>query len=430
MKRTIAILIFLLVGLIHPVMTVNAQEPEKSREFVYGMNVFVLPEQDYAGKFAPPSVDTIYLLADVASILSPRYTLVYYWAITNEYKADWDNLNETVAGALEISSLGSPTITLEQTQYVIQYPNGLGQGNVQLSTGAEALAKYERFLAKQTENRDAIWDYYQKYQEFLLASSQDSSLQPPLEPEPLTLASTGLNAGFPINLPAGEYSIQVREPNGNVIPESKKKLVVFSPKNTGVGFLVIPADKYVSSERSDHIKATIYTRPDETLYLQPYQALEFNQLSFTRSRNPQSQQGEPNQVEWVYLQEETTTVLQVNSPGASPIEVQRQPFWVEQLAGSALGYKINPNPSDPQVKARTPDFEGFQIITAKDQPILELALFEKDTGKQLTQREIRVAPTQNKPWLFVIPLLPLGAYAIVFLLRKRYRAKPILPERS
>ena len=427
--RKFSIFFFILLMLSSSVLPVNAQEPEKSKEFVYGMNIFVLPENDYSGKFAPPNVDTIYLLADVTSILSPRYTLVYFWAITNEFKADWENLNEPVAGTLEISAAGAPDQVLEQTKYVIQYPNGVSQGNVQLFTGEEAVGNYQKFLLEQETYRDALWTYYQKFQEYLLASSQDSSLQAPLEPEALTLASTGLNDGFAIHLPAGKYTIQFRDANGNVVPDSKKSLVVFSPTDSGTGFLVIPADKYVTTEKSEQEKAVIYTRPNETLYLQPYQALEFNQQDYSHLRNPQASLGEQDRRQWVYLQEEPAEILSVSTSGAPAYEIQRQPFWVEQLPGSALGYEIITDPQDAVVKARTPDFEAFELTTSPSQTILKLSLVDQPNGSLVASREVRVVQTDNKIYLFLIPFVPLLVFAMVFLARQRFRTKLSAQER-
>ena len=69
---------------------------EKREEFVYGVNAY--NGTLYQGVFHPPSVDTIYLLADTINIISPRKTLIYYWAVTNEYKADFDSMNEDIPG--------------------------------------------------------------------------------------------------------------------------------------------------------------------------------------------------------------------------------------------------------------------------------------------------------------------------------------------
>ena len=52
-------------------------------------------------------------------------TEIYFWAITNEYKASWETLNAPVAGSLEILQGGQIIRQTEPTSYTIQYtPRG------------------------------------------------------------------------------------------------------------------------------------------------------------------------------------------------------------------------------------------------------------------------------------------------------------------
>ena len=51
----------------------------------------------------PTETDTIYLLADVSNVLSPRETFVFYWPLDNEYKADWLKGDQLLTGTLQIS---------------------------------------------------------------------------------------------------------------------------------------------------------------------------------------------------------------------------------------------------------------------------------------------------------------------------------------
>ena len=52
------------------------------REFVYGLTLF--DGGQYQGTFCPEEIGTIYLVAGVASVFSPRRTDVYYWPLTKE----------------------------------------------------------------------------------------------------------------------------------------------------------------------------------------------------------------------------------------------------------------------------------------------------------------------------------------------------------
>lgn len=78
----------------------RADLTDRERQFVYGLNVFTATE--YVSTFAPASIDTIYVLADHVGVLDPKFTEVYFWPITNDYRADWTALNELVPGTLEV----------------------------------------------------------------------------------------------------------------------------------------------------------------------------------------------------------------------------------------------------------------------------------------------------------------------------------------
>jgi hypothetical protein len=103
---------------------IQAQEPEKTESFVYSGYVF--NGLDYISTFYPPSIDTIYLLADRQNILSPRRTLVYFWPLTDAYEADWASMNQTVTGALEILDGSEVIVTIPQEGHDIQTLVGQG----------------------------------------------------------------------------------------------------------------------------------------------------------------------------------------------------------------------------------------------------------------------------------------------------------------
>ena len=81
-----------------------AQAPQRERRFVYGINLF--DGVEYTTGFVPPSVDAVYLLADHLGVLDPKLTEVYFWPITNDYRADFTSLNELVGGRLEVARGG------------------------------------------------------------------------------------------------------------------------------------------------------------------------------------------------------------------------------------------------------------------------------------------------------------------------------------
>ena len=104
-------------------------------DFAYGTNHY--NGAAYSSAMIPPSVEEFYLIADVDNIVAAKYTDVYYWALTNEYKANWDAANEIVDGSLEVYQGNTLYKTIERTQYVIQYDSLDKYGTIALYSGEE-----------------------------------------------------------------------------------------------------------------------------------------------------------------------------------------------------------------------------------------------------------------------------------------------------
>jgi hypothetical protein len=113
-----------------------AQAPQKERRFVYGLNLF--DGVEYTTGFVPPAVDTVYVLADHVGVLDPKLTEVYFWPITNDYRADFTNLNELVLGRLEIGQGNRVVATADLTEYVVQIDQSGEPGGSQVSLGDAA----------------------------------------------------------------------------------------------------------------------------------------------------------------------------------------------------------------------------------------------------------------------------------------------------
>lgn len=64
----------------------HAQAPARTEGLVYGVNA-ATPDGIVVGTLVPREVDTVYLLADRTSVVSPRRTEIYFWPITNRYRA-------------------------------------------------------------------------------------------------------------------------------------------------------------------------------------------------------------------------------------------------------------------------------------------------------------------------------------------------------
>ncbi|MEJ2759327.1 MAG: hypothetical protein P8046_12675, partial [Anaerolineales bacterium] len=136
----LALLIILLILSAFGSRLAAAQE---DLSFVYGTNHY--NGAVYNSTFVPPSVDTLYLIADNTSMLASRFTQVYYWPLTNELKENWYTANIVVYGVLEVLQNNNIIQTIDMTNYVIQYDAVDQINTLQLYLGKEAVAARQNF---------------------------------------------------------------------------------------------------------------------------------------------------------------------------------------------------------------------------------------------------------------------------------------------
>jgi len=414
MNRTVTTLVLVLLA----AGIARAQVPVKERQFVYGINAFAW--EGYAGSLSARPAHTIYVLAGHRSIVSARETLVYFWPITGEYRADWSGLNASVAGALEVFQAGRAVTVLPRQSYVIQYPNGPDSGPAVLYVGEEAERRYRAFLEARDRYRDVTAQYLEARRRYLEALDKAAAARqrgvrvtlPPApdEPEPFQLFSSEVHEGFLINLPAGRYAVQVRAPDGQIVDGSQRSLVAFGHRREAVGFTIVPQTRWTVPERADEPASTIYARQDQVLYFQPFAAREYNDLAYAHLTNPQSAEGRSDGWRWQYTQSLAGSRLQV--AGRSGVEtITSRPYRVEQKTGEALGYEVIEHPI-----GQTADFTGFKIqVHGTMQVVLLDASGRPVPGSERIVRVPRLGPA----WpLGIVPLLPLTLGAAIVARRR------------
>ena len=91
----------------------------------------------------------------------------------------------------------------------------------------------------------------------------------PQQPEAPKLYVTSPVEAFVFELPEGKYRIRLVDPNGEVVPETQKNLVVFAPRRAGVGYEIIPESKWTRPVLSDDNSHVLYLEGRRTFYLKP-----------------------------------------------------------------------------------------------------------------------------------------------------------------
>lgn len=422
-----------------------AQAPLREEQFVYSIVAF--NGRDYAGTFARRGADTIYLLADVDNFVTARNRLVYFWPITGEWMLD-RSLDVAFAGALELSGRGRPPQPLGMTPYTYYNVRGAYEMNWQVATGAEADAVVQHARDLTAAYYQAVADHrrerlvYEQVLERLAAAigarraeGQDvtrlaaelENLAPPAEPPPpghYVVPPAPVQQGFIVNLPAGEYRIRFLTPEGAVMEGSERRLVTFAPRRAAaVGLEVIPGAKWTRPVESTSPAAVLYVAGSADLYLRPFYQREYNDLFYEKMRRNDAK-GNPGLMKWVRIQQVPGAALEVAAGAAAaapPRTLREEPFFVEQLPGAALGYRIVPYDPAGAHAGREPSLRAFHLPITPRQPVLRLRVRDR-AGRLLPsgERQVRVvAPSARARLALLLAAAPLLALAAVLALRAR-----------
>lgn len=406
----------------------TAQAPERQRAFVYGLNAAI--PGNFIGSLSPPSARSLYLLAGQPSVISPRMTEIYYWPVTNEFQADWGALNEPVPGTIEVLTGGKVVKAVENTKYTIQYTAEGGRPTAKIYFGQEALDADARFRARQEAFRVASEKYYaaqrawQAAVDAARAKGQTENLPPePPPPGPIGIFSNGLNEGYPIDLPPGQYDLRLSGPDGKTVSDSERSLTVFTARRTAVGYSVVPETRWTTPEELNDPNDVILGKPGSKLYLEPRVTREYPARAWDLLENPQRPIGTVGEYKWVTGEPIRTGELEVLSGDAVIDRRSLTPYRVKQAPGASLGYEVLE--FDPKVQGAqaSPDFEAFPLSLGSARAAYRVRLVSAAGGRPLegSERAVRVPPRASAG-LSLLPAAPLalGAFLVT---RRRLRMR-------
>lgn len=429
--------LFALIGLLAALFQADishgtAQEPsgETQTAFVYGINAAI--PGNFVGTFAPPSAQAIYLLAGETSVISPRMTEIYFWPITNEYRANWNMQNDPVPGTLVITQGNATVAEVESTDYTIQFTQQDGTTSAQIYLGQDARDADARFKQRQDEFQQASHAYYEAEQAWLETvdalnkqrqSGQQVEIPPePVPPDPIGIYSNGLNQGMPLDLEPGQYHLRLRGGSGATVAGSDRELVVFASRRTGVGYTVVPETRWTTPAESPSPGDVIYGAAGSTLYLEPHLAHEYPTRAWTLLQNPQVQFGDSGGWEWVNGERLTDGRLQISINNEVVDSRQLTPFWVEQVPGRQLGYEVHEFVADggEENQPDAPNFVAFPLqLQAPGERYEAQLVSDQDNVLPGSSRLVNVPTSAPLPRLLILPALPLLLGAAVISRRQR-----------
>jgi hypothetical protein len=162
------------------------------------------------------------------------------------------------------------------------------------------------------------------------------------------------------------------------------------------------------------------------LFLRPFYEDEFNDLAYEKTVN-NAARGNPHVVKWILIQQIPRATVELDAPGAGTARLSEEPFFVEQLKGSSLGYTIRPWNTQGTGVEDTPTIVAFHVPLNPGSGVIGVSCLDSN-GAPLagSQRQIRVITKPPSPaLLLVLALLPLPAMIILLILRARsYREGP------
>jgi hypothetical protein len=248
-----------------------------------------------------------------------------------------------------------------------------------------------------------------------------SAPKEPEFPKDYVVPPRPVEEAFILNLPVGEYSIRFFAADGSVMEGSERKVVVFQKRRSeGTGLEVIPGDKWTRPVESTTPSAVLYVDGSSELYVRPFLEQEYNDLYYERMQRNDAK-GNPSVMKWVRTQQVPRARIEARLAGGRAEVLEEKPYYVEQVKGASLGYKIVPFDPEGAHKDKEPSLRAFQIPISKDTARVSLRVMDKNGTKLVGgERQIRVLrPPKAGIVALILALLPLAAMAVVLSWRAR-----------
>lgn len=416
----------------------RAQAPVMEEQMVYRLRLF--DGKGYVRSFCPQTEENIYTIAGSDNVLLPTMTLVYYWPITRRYKAGFKTLSQSVEGTLEIIQDGRVAQKLRPETYTFSYAKGWYAGTSEIVLGERARERYDAYQRAVKIYTDQLKSYYDKKREYRkqmeeffakagdgakwgATSQQEGGIPVPKEPPfpeaPQFFVQEPAEA-YIVHLPVGKYRIRLRAPDGTIVEGSDKNLASFTHRRSGrVGYEVISAKRWTMPETSSDPSEIIYLDGKKTLYFRSYIQTEYNHLYYSKLLDPQNE-GYPELWRWVNIKQIEKGTLQLVKDGQIVASIQENPYYVEQVPGPELGYRIVEYKKET-FPDRGPSLVGYRIEFEPERGGRQIRVVDA-AGRVIpgSLREVRAVEV-GKLWNFCLAsvVLPLAVGVCVLLWRTR-----------
>ena len=289
--------------------------------------------------------------------------------------------------------------------------------------------RHDDYLARLRAMSTRIEELKAAKQDFSALKRQMDSLPPPPEPQQprdYIVPPVDVQGAFVVNLPPGRYRVRLLNQDAQVLEGSEKWIVSHVARRmNGVGYEVIPSDKWTRPEESKELSSILYVNGKADLYVTPFFEHEYNDLDYAQTTD-NGASGNPRVYSWNRIQQVPHAVLLFRGSGAGPgaTRLSEQPFYVQQTAGAGLGYTIVPFTGSGDQEGKEANLRAFRLPVQAGSGQFEVRALDED-GNFLPGSERRiliVAPGRGTAILFFMTLAPLVVMIVVLILRMRLYA--------
>jgi hypothetical protein len=309
--------------------------------------------------------------------------------------------------------------------------------NWKVAVGEAAQREYERYESLYAEYSRATADYKAKdaaykaeveslaatiqklreeQRDFTSALGKLKTLPKPRQPQPprdYVVPPSPPQLAFRLNLPRGEYRIRLINPDGTLMEGSDKTIVAHERRRSnGIGFELIPSDKWTRPEESKTSSEVVYVNGRTDLYMRAFYEDEFNDLDYAKTVANEAK-GNPNIYEWVRLEQVPHATVELRTGNGILSRLTERPYYVDQTRGATLGYTIVPFNGQGAQKDKEPNLIAFQVPIGSGERVLGLRVLDAE-GRPLpgSERQLRIVQGPRAPLLFMLlsltPILVMG----------------------
>lgn len=400
-----------------------ALEPERREVIVTSNRVW--DGYVYQENFVPSALPAMALLADKDNAVSFVKTQEYYWPLSRQTYVDFDREKDPVPGSLQITQGGKLVTEVAVAPYVMVYPKGAANGEGYLLWGDAALAAYDQyregeqaFAVAFSASQQAEADYERRLKEAAIARLAGKGVQevppPPPAPVPNLKLVTQPVPGLQVNLPVGDYQMQLVAA-GLPVPGTARALhVTKAAERDVITADIIPEERWTRPLSANDPGEKIYARPGTTFYMTLAYASRFDAQAYLGIVQPQAEAVAGRQI-WVRRRSADARVVRFGWDNAAPMQdLTLTALKVQQTEGAGFGYVVRPAKA-----AEQPDLTAFAVSVPQDAALTRGALGAEDTTGAALSRQVVVVQPRREGLAWALALLPALAGFALMLYRRR-----------